>query len=150
MPYLIYDLVSQSVLDGWVIIGWLIVLLWHTLIEDRESYLVCSISPHWLYKTNVVHPGWSLICNWRLSQHYSTRCTKHFGDEAKVSLFPCSLGDLALLFFTQLSVMSHSTMFSTLLQFIATDKHQARMHAKYLQNRKVWNMLLLVVTGMIL
>ncbi|KAF8433782.1 hypothetical protein L210DRAFT_3614045 [Boletus edulis BED1] len=40
MPYLIYDLVPRSVLDGWVMIGRLVVLLWHTLIEDTESYLV--------------------------------------------------------------------------------------------------------------
>ncbi|KAF8428888.1 hypothetical protein L210DRAFT_3327899, partial [Boletus edulis BED1] len=39
MPYLIYDLVPRSVLDGWVMIGRLVVLLWHTLIEDTESYL---------------------------------------------------------------------------------------------------------------
>jgi hypothetical protein len=40
MPYLIYDLVPQTVLDGWTVIGRLIVLLWHTSIEDTEAYLV--------------------------------------------------------------------------------------------------------------
>ena len=40
MPYLIYNLVSRMVLDGWTIIGRLIVLLWHMEIEDTETYLV--------------------------------------------------------------------------------------------------------------
>ncbi|KIJ11470.1 hypothetical protein PAXINDRAFT_84506, partial [Paxillus involutus ATCC 200175] len=39
MPYLIYDLVPRTVLDGWIAIGRLVVLLWHTLIEDTETYL---------------------------------------------------------------------------------------------------------------
>ena len=44
MPYLIYDLVPEKVLQGWLVIGKLIVLLWHTSIDDTESYLV-SPSP---------------------------------------------------------------------------------------------------------
>jgi hypothetical protein len=40
MPYLIYDLVPRTVLDGWTVIGRLVVLLWHTVIEDTEAYLV--------------------------------------------------------------------------------------------------------------
>ncbi|KAI0687868.1 hypothetical protein BC835DRAFT_1237363, partial [Cytidiella melzeri] len=36
MPFLIYDLLPQDVLDGWNIIGKLVVLLWHTSINDRE------------------------------------------------------------------------------------------------------------------
>ena len=40
MLYLVHGLVPQSVLDGWVIIGQLVVLLWHTSIKDTESYLV--------------------------------------------------------------------------------------------------------------
>ncbi|KAH7903913.1 hypothetical protein BJ138DRAFT_972910, partial [Hygrophoropsis aurantiaca] len=39
MPYLIYDIVPQTVLDGWTVIGELIVLLWHTVIDDKEVYL---------------------------------------------------------------------------------------------------------------
>jgi hypothetical protein len=41
MPFLIYDLVPQTVLNAWSAIGQLVVLLWHTTIEDRELYLVC-------------------------------------------------------------------------------------------------------------
>jgi len=41
MPFLIHDLVPKSVLDGWCTIGSLVVLLWHTEIEDTEKYLVC-------------------------------------------------------------------------------------------------------------
>jgi hypothetical protein len=40
MPFLIYDLVPQDVLRAWNIIGALVVLLWHTEIEDVEDYLV--------------------------------------------------------------------------------------------------------------
>ncbi|KAG6376770.1 hypothetical protein JVT61DRAFT_1794 [Boletus reticuloceps] len=39
MAFLVYDLVPQSVLDAWVMIGWLVVLLWHTSIDNIESYL---------------------------------------------------------------------------------------------------------------
>ena len=40
MPFLIFDLVPQDVLRAWNIIGALVVLLWHTEIEDLECYLV--------------------------------------------------------------------------------------------------------------
>ncbi|KAK1230280.1 hypothetical protein PQX77_006638, partial [Marasmius sp. AFHP31] len=43
MPFLVYDLVPTKVLDAWTIIGELIVLIWHTKIEDREDYL-CKLS----------------------------------------------------------------------------------------------------------
>ncbi|KAF9222822.1 hypothetical protein BS17DRAFT_707173 [Gyrodon lividus] len=33
MPYLIYDLVPQTVLEGWTVIGELVVFLWHTEIK---------------------------------------------------------------------------------------------------------------------
>ena len=42
MPFLIYDLVPKNVLDGWSVIGVLVVLLWHTEIDDTEQYLVSS------------------------------------------------------------------------------------------------------------
>ena len=44
MPFLIYDLVPAKVLDAWNIIGNLVVLLWHTKIDNLESYLV---RPFW-------------------------------------------------------------------------------------------------------
>ncbi|KAI0688439.1 hypothetical protein BC835DRAFT_1408072 [Cytidiella melzeri] len=43
MPFLVYDLVPQIVVDGWNVIGELVVLLWHTTIEDREKYLVSAM-----------------------------------------------------------------------------------------------------------
>lgn len=46
MPYLIYDLVPHMVLDGWTIIGRLVVLLWYTEIEDIEIYLVRTDKYH--------------------------------------------------------------------------------------------------------
>ncbi len=39
MPFLISDLVPKLVLDAWTIIGRLVVLLWHTRIEEIEVYL---------------------------------------------------------------------------------------------------------------
>ncbi|KAN0136748.1 hypothetical protein V8E53_005518 [Lactarius tabidus] len=39
MPFLVYDLVPENVLHAWNIIGALVVLLWHTEIEDVECYL---------------------------------------------------------------------------------------------------------------
>ncbi|KAH9175921.1 hypothetical protein EDB89DRAFT_2240784 [Lactarius sanguifluus] len=39
MPFLIYDIVHKDVLHAWNIIGVLLVLLWHTEIEDIECYL---------------------------------------------------------------------------------------------------------------
>jgi hypothetical protein len=40
MLFLVYDLVPEDVLRAWNIIGALVVLLWHTEIEDAECYLV--------------------------------------------------------------------------------------------------------------
>ncbi|OBZ77941.1 hypothetical protein A0H81_02859 [Grifola frondosa] len=39
MPFLVYDLVLQMVLDGWTAIDSLIILLWHTEITNMEDYL---------------------------------------------------------------------------------------------------------------
>ncbi|KAF7967502.1 hypothetical protein HWV62_34048 [Athelia sp. TMB] len=39
MAFTVYDLVPREVLDTWLIIGRLTVLLWHTDIDDVESYL---------------------------------------------------------------------------------------------------------------
>ena len=39
MPFLIYDLVPKTVLDGWTVIGELVVLIWHTNILNMEKYL---------------------------------------------------------------------------------------------------------------
>ncbi|KAH9165166.1 hypothetical protein EDB89DRAFT_1858608 [Lactarius sanguifluus] len=51
MPFLIYDIVHKDVLHAWNIIGVLLVLLWHTEIEDIECYFVSSgtISFSWHY-----------------------------------------------------------------------------------------------------
>ncbi|KAF8546849.1 hypothetical protein OG21DRAFT_1426017 [Imleria badia] len=46
MPYLIYDLVPEKVLQGWSLIGKLVVLLWHTSIEDTEAYLMSISCQH--------------------------------------------------------------------------------------------------------
>jgi hypothetical protein len=38
MAFAVYDLVPKEVLEAWLIIGRLMVLLWHTEINDIESY----------------------------------------------------------------------------------------------------------------
>ncbi|KAG1753109.1 hypothetical protein EDD22DRAFT_981617 [Suillus occidentalis] len=40
MPFVINDLVPKSVFDGWTLIGELVILIWHTKIDDTEQYLV--------------------------------------------------------------------------------------------------------------
>ncbi|KAG2121103.1 hypothetical protein DEU56DRAFT_873835 [Suillus clintonianus] len=40
MPFLIQDLLPRTVLDAWTIIGELVVHIWHTEIDDTETYLV--------------------------------------------------------------------------------------------------------------
>ncbi|KAG1811323.1 hypothetical protein EV424DRAFT_1473730 [Suillus variegatus] len=39
MLFVVYDLVLKSVLDGWTLIGELVVLIWHTKIDNTEHYL---------------------------------------------------------------------------------------------------------------
>jgi hypothetical protein len=39
MPFAVYDLVPKSILDGWTVIRELVVLVWHTKIDNTESYL---------------------------------------------------------------------------------------------------------------
>src|ERR1700722_3136115 len=41
IPFLIYYMVPSTVLEAWNVIGTLVVLLWHTEINNIESYLVC-------------------------------------------------------------------------------------------------------------
>jgi hypothetical protein len=53
MPFLIYDLVPRNVYDGWLAIGTLVVLLWHTEIENTEEYLV-SHDPNESKATNLL------------------------------------------------------------------------------------------------
>ncbi|KAG2045758.1 hypothetical protein BDR06DRAFT_985736 [Suillus hirtellus] len=43
MPFLIHDLIPQTVLNGWSVIGELVVLVWHMTIPDTEVYLVSLV-----------------------------------------------------------------------------------------------------------
>ncbi|EGO30827.1 hypothetical protein SERLADRAFT_404828 [Serpula lacrymans var. lacrymans S7.9] len=54
MPYLIYDLVLQDVLNGWCVIGNLVVLLRHTKIDNAEVYLAFN-RPKELSSTLMYH-----------------------------------------------------------------------------------------------
>ena len=40
MSFLIFDLVPCDVLQAWLVIGRLIVIAWHTDIEDIDAYTV--------------------------------------------------------------------------------------------------------------
>lgn len=40
MEFVVYDLVPKTVLQAWRAIGALVVLLWHTQIDDTEAYIV--------------------------------------------------------------------------------------------------------------
>lgn len=45
MEFVVYDLVPPSVLQAWRAIGALVVLLWHTVIEDADAYFVSTCFP---------------------------------------------------------------------------------------------------------
>jgi hypothetical protein len=42
LPFVIYDLVHDELLDVWLIMGRLMVLCWHTEINDIDKYTVSS------------------------------------------------------------------------------------------------------------
>ncbi|KAG2343821.1 hypothetical protein BDR05DRAFT_883672 [Suillus weaverae] len=42
MPFLVYDLIPQTVVNGWSIIGELVALVWHMTIPDIEKYLISA------------------------------------------------------------------------------------------------------------
>ncbi|KAF8124206.1 hypothetical protein EV363DRAFT_1178318, partial [Boletus edulis] len=58
MPYLIHDLIPCMVLNGWTLIGQLVVLLWHTEIENIQA------------KTYLVHTNNVMLIWTMLTQHY--------------------------------------------------------------------------------
>lgn len=45
MPFVIYDLIPASLLQAWNTIGELVVLLWHTEVQELKPYLVCLSLP---------------------------------------------------------------------------------------------------------
>ncbi|EIW73928.1 hypothetical protein CONPUDRAFT_68160 [Coniophora puteana RWD-64-598 SS2] len=49
MPFLIYDLVPKAVLDAWTLIGELVVLIWHTKIDNTKVYTVSLINSKSMY-----------------------------------------------------------------------------------------------------
>ncbi|KAG1907705.1 uncharacterized protein F5891DRAFT_1124569 [Suillus fuscotomentosus] len=64
MPFVVYDLVPKSVLDGWTLIGELVVLIWHTKIDNTEHYLAklartisdfLNVTAHRLIMYSVLH-----------------------------------------------------------------------------------------------
>ncbi|KAI6144748.1 hypothetical protein BKA82DRAFT_4330916 [Pisolithus tinctorius] len=56
MPFVIHDLVLQHVMDGWTSIGELVVLLWHTKIDNTDEYLInasLSAPDQYIYQANL-------------------------------------------------------------------------------------------------
>ncbi len=114
MPFLIYDIVPQDVLRAWNVIGALVVLLWHTEIEDLEGYLVRLCLSH-LKSNNKVcirhlfHERSTIFsislpnvlrASWSRSQNFTFLST----------FLPLSV-NLALQLSSQLSAMSPSIMY---------------------------------------
>jgi len=96
MPFLIYDLVPSTVLNGWSIIGQLVVLLWHTKIDDVEEYLVCRV--HNVYLQIQAHLLSELLglshTHYRgFSQRLSSVCAEYSPHEGKVP-FPTTYSGL--------------------------------------------------------
>ena len=129
MPYLIYDLVLDAVLESWLVVGQLVVLLWHTSIKDIKCYLIST-------------PLFSNIPLFNLSRMltYQMLSTTSSPSVPKLSsifsfTFPCLLGNSILPFFFQLNIMNCSTMFTISHQFTATAKHPAMTHVNFLQHK---------------
>lgn len=54
MSFAVLGLVADEIMKGWLLIGELVVLLWHTSIDDLEPYLV-SIVYHVSYLVTITH-----------------------------------------------------------------------------------------------
>ncbi|KAF8837376.1 hypothetical protein BDN67DRAFT_1028788 [Paxillus ammoniavirescens] len=87
MPFVIHDLVPQTVMDGWMTLGELVVLLWHTKIDDVEVYLVCTLRT--LNNSLIDLLGAAHLNDRRLPQCDGNLRSKYSHNKAKVSL-PCS------------------------------------------------------------
>ena len=140
MPHLIYDLVPEAVLKGWLVIGQLIILLWYTSIEDIEHYLVGISLFSSVLPFNMFTPP-RLICYMLLmtsSLSVPNVCQAFWWwkqNSISSSTFLCSSNGSVLSFFFQLNTMSCSTMFSISHQSTATTKHQATTHVIFLQHK---------------
>ena len=127
MPYVIYNLVPETVLNGWLVIGRLVVLLWHTVIEDTECYLISIFSLSMLL-CNLFVPHHRPSCRVSLMIFLPSAHNVHqaswYQKQSSIffSTFPCSLDDSALPFFFQLNVINRSTMFFVWHRSIATAK----------------------------
>ena len=86
MPFLVYDLVPTAVLDAWHVIGKLVVLLWHTTIEDTEKYLVCGLRLQAPSLANLHNLGGLVTDNRGLAQRHYTVLSIHPHLETEVSL----------------------------------------------------------------
>jgi len=153
MPFLIYDIVPQDVLRAWNVIGALVVLLWHTEIEDLEGYLVRLCLSH-LKSNNKVcirhlfHERSTIFsislpnvlrASWSRSQNFTFLST----------FLPLSV-NLALQLSSQLSAMSPSIMYFAYHAYTAIVKHPVVTAATHSQLRIVSSTLLLEATGLMM
>lgn len=73
MVFIVYDLVPRDVLDACIILGRLMVLLWHTEIEDIDAYTVRRASKLLRYCANIMQEALSKTINDFLN--ITTRCS---------------------------------------------------------------------------
>lgn len=85
MPFVIYDLVLQDVVDGWTTMGELVVLLWHTKITNLEVYLVGFV--HLLIQILTLRmTGKAFSNDRRFLERDSKMCPEYYYLETEVSL----------------------------------------------------------------
>ena len=142
MPFLVFDLVPQDILRAWNIIGTLVVLLWHTEIEDLESYLVSlSISFKWYSpKTHNRHHFRELSTIFSISWRSAHQAALSQNPNS-TSLFTFQHSYVASVqqSYFQQSATSHSTTFSAYRVSSAIDMHPVATAAMCLQHRTASN-----------
>jgi hypothetical protein len=150
MPFLIYD-VTQDVLHAWNIIGALVILLWHTEINDMEHYLVSlSILFNWhdpqTHNRHLFHKRLTIFSISQQNAHpvsslQSQSSTFFF------TFLPSSVA-LALQFFSQLSTMNHSITYSAFHVSLAINRYPVMTAAMCLQHKTTSNTLAQAAIGL--
>lgn len=137
MPFLIYDIVPQTVLDGWSLISELVVLIWHTQIDDTEKYLVSvyhfssSTPPNFSWSIRLDSQEQSMIFSMSL-----LHARRAFLSQSQSSIFlftylPISIVSGQPSYF-RLSDMNHSIMSFDWHASTATDMRQVGIPARCL------------------
>ena len=151
MPFLIYDLVMQDVLHAWNIIGVLVVLLWHTEIDDMERYLVSpSISFNWhdshTHNRRLFHERLMTFSISRQNVH-PVSSLRSQSSTFFFTFLPSSVA-LALQLSSQLSAMNHSITYSAFHASLAIDSHPVVTAAMCSQHKTASNTSARAATGL--